>query len=72
MWLNYSSNLANSHLSGLTSECGIDGRVEVGGRFYLFYDICTFGSLEDKMHGMNVGVILFSRPHLCKINSKCN
>lgn len=72
VWLNYSSNLANGHLPGLNSKCAIDGRVEVGGQFYLFYYTCSFGRLEDKMHGLNVGVILFSSPHLSIINSKWN
>jgi len=51
VWLNYSSNLANGHLPGLNSKCAVDGRVEVGGRFYLFYYPCTFERLGIKHMG---------------------
>lgn len=37
VWLNYSSNLADGHLPEFNSKRAIDRRVEVGGRFYLFY-----------------------------------
>lgn len=51
MWLNYSSNQANGHVSGLNSKCSIPMRAEVEGQLCLFYYTHTFGRVRIKCLG---------------------